>query len=86
MRCSVNAKGKLSDMISFVETGEYGIAEGPDNNIYITSGEIFVYDRTGKFNSRIKVLERPTNLSFGGKDGKTLFITAGTSLYALKIK
>ena len=32
-------------------------------------------------NGEIDVPERPTSLAFGGKDGRTLFILARTSLY-----
>ena len=86
VKCNVARNGKLSNMAPFVETGEYGIAEGPDNRIYIAAGEIYVYDQAGNLTGKIKVPERPTNLSFGGKDGRALFVAAGTSLYALIIK
>ena len=32
----------------------------------------------------IPLPERPTNVCFGGKERKTLFITARTSLYAVR--
>lgn len=85
VKCDVSPSGRLSNASSFVETGEYGIAEGPDDKIYITDGEINVFDKEGKPTGKIKVPERPTNLSFGGKDGKTLFIVAGKSLYSFEI-
>ena len=34
----------------------------------------------------IKVPEMPANAGFGGADGKTLFITARTGLYAVQMK
>ena len=34
----------------------------------------------------IDVPERPANVSLGGPDRKTLFITARTSLYAVKMR
>jgi gluconolactonase len=32
------------------------------------------------------VPEGTTNVCFGGKDMKTLFVTAGTSLYSIRMK
>ncbi|GAL68404.1 hypothetical protein JCM19301_2011 [Jejuia pallidilutea] len=36
--------------------------------------------------TQIKIPETPSNVAFGGKDRHTLFITAKTSLYAIKMK
>jgi len=33
----------------------------------------------------LEVPERPTSLALGGKDGKTLFLAARTSLYSIRI-
>ncbi|HWB61251.1 MAG TPA: SMP-30/gluconolactonase/LRE family protein, partial [Chthoniobacteraceae bacterium] len=55
-------------------------------NVYIAAGNIFVYDKTGKKIDTIEVPERPASIVFGGKDGKTLFITARTSLYSVQTK
>ena len=40
----------------------------------------------GKKIATIDVPEGTTNVCFGGKDMHTLFITAGTSLYAVKMR
>ena len=45
-----------------------------------------VYNPQGKKLAAIKIPERPANVCFGGKDGKTLFITAMTSLYAIPMQ
>ncbi len=34
----------------------------------------------------VEVLERPLQLVFGGPDGRTLFIPARTSLYAVRVR
>ena len=44
------------------------------------------YDKSGKKVATIDVPEGTTNVCFGGKDMKTLFITAGTSLYSIPMK
>ena len=52
-------------------------------NVYLTGQDITVYDPNGTQIASIAVPETPANLTFGGADGTTLFITARTSLYAV---
>ena len=54
-------------------------------NVYLAAGQIMVFDPSGKRIDTIEVPQRPTSLVFGGPDRKTLFITARSSLYAVKI-
>ena len=49
---------------------------GNEGNIYLTTSVVAVYNKDGEKIETIKVPEQPTNLCFGGKDKKTLFITA----------
>ena len=44
-----------------------------------------VYDADGKLLEKIAVPEGPANICFGGDDYKTLFITARTSLYSVRL-
>jgi len=53
-------------------------------NLYLTTDAVLVYNPEGKLLRRIEVPERPSNVCFG-KDGKTLFITACSSLYAIRL-
>lgn len=46
---------------------------------------VHVFMPQGRLIGKILVPESPANLCFGGDDGKTLFITARTSLYAIKL-
>ena len=48
--------------------------------------KVKVYDPKGKHLGDIPFPERPSNLCFGGEDGKTLFVTARKSLYSLAMK
>ena len=51
-------------------------------NLYITSQiGIQVFDPKGKFLGNIPFPEQPANVTFGGPDMKTLYVTARTSLY-----
>ena len=55
-------------------------------NIYITGHGVTVFDKTGKQIEHIDVPEPWTaNVSFGGKDHQTLFITASKSLYSIHL-
>ena len=53
---------------------------GPDGNVYLAAGEIYVYSPAGKLIDTIDVLERPLQVTFGGPDGRSLFVAARTSL------
>ena len=55
-------------------------------NLYLTSGGILAFNQKGKKIAEIKFPERPSNVCFGGKDGKTLFVTARTGFYSLDMK
>jgi sugar lactone lactonase YvrE len=43
-----------------------------------------VYLAAGRMIDTVEVPERPVGLAFGGEDGKTMFIAARTSLYAVR--
>ena len=55
-------------------------------NLYLTSGGVQVYSPAGEKIGEIKIPEGAANVCFGGPEYQTLFITARTSLYALKMK
>ena len=62
-----------------------GIRCDERGNIWSSAGDgVQVFAPNGKLIGRIAVPESPANLSFGGDDGKTLFITARSSLYSIK--
>jgi gluconolactonase len=55
-------------------------------NIYLTYGKVHIYSKSGQKIGEIELPEGPSNLCFGGKHRKTLFITARTSVYTLKMR
>ena len=83
---TVGPDGGLSDVKLFAEQGGEGVAVDADGNVYIAAGQIYVYNPAGKWIDTIDVPERPLQLVFGGKDRRTLFIPARTSLYAVEIR
>ncbi|HEY2910399.1 MAG TPA: SMP-30/gluconolactonase/LRE family protein [Gemmataceae bacterium] len=63
--------------------GGDGGAVDSKGNVYITSGiGLQVFDPAGKALGTIKFPEQPSNAAFGGKDLKTLFVTARKSVYS----
>jgi gluconolactonase len=62
-----------------------GIRCDAAGRVWSSAGDgVHVFSTDGKLLGKIPVPESPANLCFGGEDGKTLFITARTSLYAVK--
>lgn len=49
------------------------------------TGGIIIFSPDARLIGRIPVPEVPSNLCFGGEDGKTLFITARASLYSIRV-
>jgi sugar lactone lactonase YvrE len=76
---STSLKTKL-----FAERGGTSIVGDAAGNVYIASGQIFIYDGAGQQIGVLDVPERPSSLAFGGSDGKTLYIGARSSLYAIR--
>jgi gluconolactonase len=79
----VNKNGTLSDKKLFCSEGSDGMTIDARGNVYLTTDVVAVYNRQGERIDEIKVPERPANVTFGGPENKTLFITARTSLYAV---
>ena len=55
-------------------------------NVYLTNKAVSVFNSKGEKLGEIYVPERPANVALGGKDKKTLFITARTSVYKIPMK
>jgi sugar lactone lactonase YvrE len=82
----VDSDGSIKDLKLFQDVGGESVTTDQDGNVYIAAGQIFVYDSSGKYLGTIEVPERPSQLLFGGPDGKTLFIAARSSLYAVRTR
>jgi gluconolactonase len=64
-----------------------GIRVDKIGNLYVTGPKgIWVWDANGNHLGTIVVPEQPANLTWGGKDYRTLYITATTSVYRLEMK
>ncbi len=63
-----------------------GIRVDKKGNIYGSGpGGVWIISPAGKHLGTIKVPEVVSNVAWGDKDGKTLYITASTSLYRIKL-
>jgi gluconolactonase len=68
-------------------SGGDGLTVDVKGNLYITSQlGLQVFDKEGKYLGLIKIPEGPANVTFGGKDFKTLYVTARTSLYTIEME
>ncbi len=64
-----------------------GIKVDKSGNLFITGPKgIWVWDAKGNHLGTIVLPEQPANLTWGDKDYRTLYITATTSVYRLKMK
>jgi gluconolactonase len=63
-----------------------GIRADREGRIWSSAGDgVQVFSPDGKLLGRIPVPESPANLCFGGKEMRTLFITARSSLYSIEV-
>ncbi len=74
-RVSLDKDFKLSAKL-FADRGGSSVVADAAGNVYIATGNIDVYDPTGRHIGTLKIPERASSLAFGGPDRKTLFIGA----------
>jgi gluconolactonase len=86
-RYDLQADGSLTNKTFFCALGSDGMTIDAEGNLYLTGHGVTVFDKTGKQIDQIDVPEKwSANVSFGGADHRTLFITASESLYAIKLR
>jgi len=84
---TVQADGSLTDKTLFCEMGSDGMTIDDQGNVYLTGRGVTVFDKSGKRVEHIAVKERWTaNVCFGGKDMRSLFITASKGLYMIRTR
>jgi gluconolactonase len=83
----VKGDGTLGQKLFVIDHGSDGMAIDVEGNLYTTHGNaVMIHDAHGEPLGEIPVPEGPANVCFGGDDYKTLFITARTSLYSVRMK
>jgi len=82
----IQPDGMLANKKLFAEMGSDGMTIDCKGNIYLTGRGVTVFNPQGEKIEHIPVEARWTaNVCFGGKDMKTLFITASQYLYGLQM-
>jgi gluconolactonase len=93
LRYRVQPDGSVSDGGVFLDPSSDHAPGGPDGirvdkkgNLYGSGpGGVWIISPEGKHLGTIKIPEVVSNVAWGDKDGKTLYITASTSLYRIKL-
>lgn len=93
LRYRVKPDGSVTDGALFFDASRDKAIGGPDGikvdkkgNLYGSGpGGVWIISPEGKHLGTIKVPERMANLTWGDSDGKTLYITASTSVYRIKL-
>jgi len=83
---TINNDGTLSNKKLFAPEGSDGMTIDNEGNVYLTTSAVAVYNKSGQKIETINVPEGPANVCFGGPDKRTLFITARTSLYSVRMR
>jgi gluconolactonase len=80
----IMADGSLANRQLFAPKGSDGMTLDSQGNLYITGRGVTIYNPAGEMLGNIPVPAGWVgNVCFGGKDGKTLFITASDAVYTL---
>jgi len=83
----IQPDGLLAKRRLFCESGSDGMTLDEEGHVYLTGKGVLVFDRNGRHVETIAVPEPWTaNVAFGGRDRRTLFITASTGLYAIDLR
>lgn len=92
-RYEVNADGTLKNGkvffdFSFTEDDEAldGMKVDKEGNLFVSApGGVWILSAEGKLLGKIVTPERPANMAWGDADGKTLYLTAHSSLYKVHV-
>lgn len=85
-RYDIAPDGSLENATLMITMGSDGMTLDEQGNIYLTGRGVHIFSPEGKKLHHIEVPESWTaNVTFGGTDGKTLFITAMDAVYTLRM-
>lgn len=85
-RFDIYADGSLGNRVEFADQGSDGMTLDQYGNVYLTwVGGVSIRNPAGEQIEFIATPQMPANVGFGGPDGKTLYMTARTGLYSIKM-
>ena len=83
----IQSDGSLAGKRLFCELGSDGMTLDAEGNLYLTGAGVTVFNPAGRKIHHIPVPESWTaNVTFGDSDRRLLFITAGKSVYGLRMR
>lgn len=83
---SIAKDGSLSNKTLFVNLGSDGMTIDEQGNIYLTGDGVSVFNSKGEQIEHIAIdRDWTANVTFGGEDHRTLFITAMNSVFTLEM-
>jgi gluconolactonase len=87
-RYDIAPDGGLAGKALVADHGSDGMTMDNEGNLYLTGEGVTVFDKEGRQIDRIPVPDEhwTGNICFGGKDRRSLFITASTGLYAIRTR
>jgi gluconolactonase len=94
MRYDLDASGMVSNRSIFFDMTDAPGADAIDGlkvdeagNLYVCGPSgIWLLSPEGKHLGTLKLPEDPHNLAWGDKDGKSLYVTALTSIYRIRLR
>jgi gluconolactonase len=75
----------LRTVIRNVEGVPDGLRVAANGNLYVACKGVAIYSPKGELMKMIDFPETPANVAFGGDDMRTLYVTARTSVYRLRV-
>ena len=84
----VDGKGAATNgrvVISKIDGAPDGLRVDEKGNLYVTARKLVIYSPDGKQLHEIEISETPRNLAFGDPDFQTLYITALSSVYRVRL-
>jgi len=84
----LDGKGTASNerkLVSGIDGPPDGIKVDEKGNIYVTANKLPIYSPAGKLVHTIEFAETPRNCAFGDADFQTLYVTALTSVYRVRL-
>jgi gluconolactonase len=82
---AITSPGRLGQRWLLTAHGSDGMTLDEQGNIYLTDDDVDVFNAKGEKVTTIEVPGKASNVVFGGKDRRTLFITANNRLYSVKM-
>ena len=87
-RYDIAPDGGLTRKTLVVEQGSDGMTLDSEGSLYLTGDGVLVFNQEGRQIEHIRVPDErwTANVAFGGRDRQTLFITASTGLYGVRMR